>query len=660
MLPTSALEKLGIRVRGDYQGLAALDSLSDRIGNRRSRGLSEYNPLKWDEYKQQTGLEDHHRQLQKGAALEKLGAKLVSIKLEKRVPAVDGPAALHEMSGPCGMPNKTPAALEAQAEGEMGQLAISHQKGEPVRDMPKTAALAQRHPWVASLLADGHRQGLSGEQLVGNLEKAAAANPLLKLATEAFFREVVDDDRPFDWTKTAAPQPPSLNSGGSQAQKAMQNLSRGVSSQLPSVTGPGQQRAANMPATTPKTPTKATPTPQQRGGGWSLSRLSSQLGSQARSMVPTKVPSWQDAQQAYQNLGYAGQTALTGGLGQVTGARPTAPQQATPQPAAPQQATPQPEAPQPAAPRQDPGQQLLEQRQRGFAGETGETPQAQAQAAKRKQQLNQQAAKLQQDPQAPPEQKEQVAREAVQTSLQTQDPKAAKGKAKRFAEGKPTEQDQAAAAQQAAEDLGADPQDPGMMQQVWDFVGNLDPGSQAMLALGVGIPVISMLTGALSGGDIMPWLMGGLGIGGALGGAASGMFGEGAQQAIGGAGNQLMGMMGLGGNKLIGGEGDAPGLLELAPLALGGGNVAEQVGQRYTPEQISKLLPQAIEWGYLPEDLQTSLDSAVRMQNTTRGIPGVSSMVDDQIRQGFAEAGIEDPQAQQNLLQAWALHGQNQ
>jgi hypothetical protein len=156
----SALEKLGLRVRGDYQGMQALDSLSDRIGSRH-RMDSQFNTKNWDKHKAKGDYQDHHKELSEKAAGLAIMSKTVTVKPKGSAMAAIG----------CGCPpDKTPTAKEQQAEGELDQQAIANQKGEPVRDMPKTAQLVNGFPLVAGFFSYCKTAGYNGIQMIDLLQ----------------------------------------------------------------------------------------------------------------------------------------------------------------------------------------------------------------------------------------------------------------------------------------------------------------------------------------------------------------------------------------------------------------------------------------------------------------------------------------------------------
>jgi hypothetical protein len=176
--------------------------------------------------------------------------------------------------------------------------------------------------------------------------------------------------------------------------------------------------------------------------------------------------------------------------------------------------------------------------------------------------------------------------------------------------------------QQAAERLTNMGHDP---RSAMEIVRGMDTGSQFLMAAGLGLGAIGLIS-ALSGqGGPMAFIMAALGLGTAAGTAAhGGVFGRGPQQMVQG---------------LLGGiTGGGRGLGELTNHLLSG-----------------NLSPEA--WNYvfrqLPQDAQSQLDMAVGHGGMGNQFASWVGNTFGQTQRGLADLGITDPQRQEALLNAW-------
>lgn len=338
------------------------------------------------------------------------------------------------------------------------------------------------------------------------------------------------------------------------------------------------------------------------------------------------------------------------------------------------------------------------------------TPQEAAQARAQKQQAAQAAEKTVMDPAAPPEQKAKAISEAAVSAVNAGvGAETARRMAQEVQQGEISPEHEQIGVQNVAEGVAESEeqlQDPSLWEQAQSTFQSMDPGAKLGAMIGLPLGLLG-LVGMFTGNKALGLLGAVLGFG--MAGASGGLFGEGAQgwlsNLLGGAGRAV----GLGGDQPGGeppelgppgdrqpGPGQA-GVSGATPVEDGGqasdrppsktetasGGMFDEMfepgGQgmaminaaagKMPPAKLEGLLAAANQADLIPQDVQQKLDTAVEARTTPLG--RIKNLVARAAKQyaGFGEggvsdrlqaAGLEDAQAQDNLLKAWASLRANQ
>ncbi len=266
------------------------------------------------------------------------------------------------------------------------------------------------------------------------------------------------------------------------------------------------------------------------------------------------------------------------------------------------------------------------------------------------------------DPNVPPEQKQQVATDAVnqafeQFALQHEmSPEQAKAFAARAVqEGLTPEESEMGLQRFGQEVMQQHPeaqQDPGFMQQITQSWEGMDNGSKFLLFAGLGLGTISLIN-ALTDPDagIGSWLLALLGFGGAAGAAgASGMLGQGAQGLLGGVGQQIAGWLGGGQQPQQAAQPgqqppQTPGLVRGAPPKTPEQAITEGAGNPNIPNSVRPYLA----------DNKIDANEFKQLGKDPAALQGFNRMSDDDLVNVLRSSAQADPQVKSQLDQTQSL-----
>ncbi len=190
---------------------------------------------------------------------------------------------------------------------------------------------------------------------------------------------------------------------------------------------------------------------------------------------------------------------------------------------------------------------------------------------------------------------------------------------------------------QGVQNLTNQGHDPRTAMQI---VQQMDPGQQLLMAAGLGIGAVGLISALAGGGGTMSFVMAALGLGTAAGvGANAGLLGQGPQQFMQGILHQ-----GQGQSPPAAGGGRGPAV---NPRAIGPAVQALTRSQDMSPDAWRGVL------GLVPPEMAGSLDQAIGHGGMGNQLASWYGQLTNTTGRQLAEMGITDPQAQQQFLNHW-------